>query len=30
VYDLQRASNFSVLQALRQRHLDVVRMQLQE
>jgi hypothetical protein len=30
VYDMQRASNFSALQALRQRHLDVVRMQLQE
>ncbi|KAG7372741.1 hypothetical protein IV203_018884 [Nitzschia inconspicua] len=28
VYDLQRASNQSALQALRQRHLDVVRLQL--
>jgi hypothetical protein len=30
VYDLQRATNFSALQALRQRHLDVIRMQLEE
>ena len=30
VFDVQRASNFSALQALKKRHLDVVRLQLQE